>query len=120
MIGLVSCTNTELMEQIQERHPNGIYSQDDFLSRITTEETFFTVSSGESAYAYKGYVYVFKGIINCRKIRVEEILSYKRINKEIYLEDLFHKPKAIFFDENDLKEYIEDVNSNRNNLWGLI
>jgi hypothetical protein len=116
-VGLISCTNSELLTKIRENHPDGIYKKEDFLARVMPGTKFFTIDSGEWVGASMGDCLTFVSVVDDSKIRCKEGSSKA---KERFVDDFFWKPKCVFLSEEAAQKYVDELNMNKDSLWGTI
>lgn len=111
--------NHDILKIIRDRHPNGIYSTQEFLSRIKKNISFFSTKFPASLVLVKTEKYKDNSPgLSDAYTYVAKVGTEK---KEGFVNDFFWGGNAIFTDNADMITYQEDLNRNRGNLdWETI
>jgi len=120
-VGTKVIRNKKLLKTIQSRHPGGIYSTADFLSKIREGGTFFFTRYPDSSYVlgktapYLGESSELKGFFTYNAV-IKTEHHYSSGDKNGFIEDFFYGGDAIFTSKDDMTSYRNDLTQNRRNL----
>ena len=108
--------NSLLLEEIQKRYPEGIYSRKDFLERVKPGMQFETLSYNSATKMVSTGKNLFLRSVSKEKNTCSVNDNTGKISPK-NIDDFFTPPIAIFLNEKDMRKYMKDINESKDLLW---